>query len=125
MDKYITSIKDLVFQTLTNGFEIKSKDEKGNALSCFQMGMIHLLGIDTSIDFKKVSKYLWNQSLNGDFDANRLLSFIAGCEGNFSLAFKNNSNATGSTGNNAKKSYIDRAFTEKNNLQTYLSNRYN
>lgn len=53
MEKYITSIKDLVIQVMTNGAEIKDKAEKGDAKSCFQMGMIHLLGINTPIDFKK------------------------------------------------------------------------
>jgi hypothetical protein len=41
------------------------------------MGMIHLLGINTPIDFKKASFYLGHQSLNDAPDANRLLGFIA------------------------------------------------
>jgi hypothetical protein len=113
-------MKDLVIQGLTNGAEIKAKAEKGDALSCFQMGMMHLLGIDTPIDFKKAGKYLGNQSLVDDPDANRLLGFIAECEGNYSLAFKNYANATGTNGSNAKKPYINKVFTERNNLQAYL-----
>lgn len=35
MEKYITSIKDLDVQALTNGSEIKAKAESGDALSCF------------------------------------------------------------------------------------------
>ena len=93
MEKYVTNIKDLVIQALTNGSEIKAKAESGDALSCFQMGMIHLLGINTPIDFKKASKYFGNQSLSNDPDANRLLGFIAECEGNYSQAFKNYANA--------------------------------
>ena len=57
MEKYLTNIKDLVIQALTDGSEIKTKAESGDASSCFQMGMIHLLGIDTPIDFKKASDY--------------------------------------------------------------------
>lgn len=120
MEKYVTNIKDLVIQVLTNGSEIKAKAESDDALSCFQMGMVHLLGIDTPIDFKKASKHLGNQSLSDDPDANRLLGFIAECEGNYSLAFKNYAKATGSTGSNAKKTYINKVFTERNSLQAYL-----
>ena len=52
MEKYITSIKDLVIQVMTNGAEIKDKAEKGDAESCFKMGMIQLLGVNTQIDLK-------------------------------------------------------------------------
>ena len=105
MDNNVTNIKDLVIQALTNGSEIKVKAESGDALSCFQMGMIHLLGINTPIDFKKASQYLGSQSLSDDPDANRLLGFIAECEGNYSLAFKNYVKASGSTGSKEKKPY--------------------
>lgn len=120
MENNVTNIKDLVIQALTNGSEIKAKAEKSDALSCFQMGMIHLLGIDTPIDFKKASKYFGDQSLSDDSDANRIMGFIAECEGNYSLAFKNYANATGATDSNAKKPYINKVFTERNNLQAYL-----
>jgi TPR repeat protein len=112
MEKYVTNIKDLVIQTLTNGAEIKAKAESGDALSCFQMGMIHLLGINTPIDFKKASKYLGNQSLSNDPDANRLLGFIAECEGNYSQAFKNYANA-----GKANRPYINKVSEERVNLQ--------
>ncbi len=113
MEKYVTNIKDLVIQTLTNGAEIKAKAESGDALSCFQMGMIHLLGINTPIDFKKASKYLGNQSLSNDPDANRLLGFIAECEGNYSQAFKNYANA-----GKANRPYINKVSEERVNLQS-------
>lgn len=115
MEKNVTNIKDLVIQTLKNGSEIKAKAESGDALSCFQMGMIHLLGIETPIDFKKASNYLGNQLLSDDPDANRLLGFIAECEGNYSLAFKNYANS-----NKSNSSYINKVFEERGNLQTYL-----
>ena len=35
MEKYVTNIKDPVIQILTNGSEIKTKAESGDALSCF------------------------------------------------------------------------------------------
>ena len=112
----ISSIKELVIQALTNGSEIKAKAESGDALSCFQMGMIHLLGIDTLIDFKKASKYFGNQSLSDDPDANRILGFIAECEGNYSQAFKKYANA----GKASNRPYINKVFEERGNLQSYL-----
>lgn len=115
MEKYVTDIKDLVIQTLTNGSEIKAKAESGDALSCFQMGMIHLLGIDTPIDFKKAGKYLGNSSLNDDPDVNRLLGFIAECEGNYSQAFKNYANA-----GKANRPFINKVSEERVNLQGLL-----
>jgi len=112
MEKYVMNIKDLVIQALTNGSEIKAKAESGDALSCFQMGMIHLLGIDTPIDFKKASYFFGNQLLSDDPDANRLLGFIAECEGNYSQAFKNYANA-----GKANRPYINKVSEERVNLQ--------
>lgn len=120
MEYSITSIKEFVVHTLTNGSEIKAKAESGDALSCFQMGMMHLLGINTPLDFEKASHYLGHQSLSDNPDANRLLGFVAECEGNYSLAFKKYADSAGTTGSNAKKPYINKVFTERNNLQAYL-----
>ena len=83
-----------------------------DAMSCFQMGMIHLLGVDTPVDFKKASKYLSTQSLSDDPDANRLLGFIAECEGNYSQAFKNYANA-----GKANRPYINKVSEERIHLQ--------
>lgn len=117
-EKFVASYKDLVIQALTNCNEIKSKAEKGDAESCSQMGMIHLLGINTPIDFKKASQYFGNRSLAYDVDANRMLGFIAECEGNYSLAFKKYANAA--TGSKAKKPYINKVFSERNDFYAYL-----
>lgn len=113
METYLTSVKDLVIQTLTNGSEIKAKAESGDALSCFQMGMIHLLGIDSPIDFKKASMYFCNQSLSDDPDANRMLGFIAEWEGNYSQAFKNYANAD----KKANRPYINKVSEARIRLQ--------
>ena len=75
MEKYISSIKDLVIQTITNGSEIKSKANSGDSMGCFQMGMIHLLGINTPVDFKKANQFFSNQSLSDNQNAIRLLGF--------------------------------------------------
>ena len=117
MEKYVTSIKDLVIQVLTNGSEIKVKAESGDALSCFQMGMIYMLGINTQVDFKKASSFFKKQSLADDPDACRLLGFIGECEGNYSLAFNYYANAAGSK---SKLPYLNKVFEERNNLQGFF-----
>ena len=88
MEKYITSIKELVTQTIAGVSDIKAKAEDGDAESCFKMGMIHLLGINTSIDFKKAGNFFGNQALADNPDANRLIGFIEECKGNYSLSFE-------------------------------------
>lgn len=116
MEKYITSIKDLVIQVMSNGAEIKDKAEKGDAESCFKMGMIHLLGVNTQIDFKKATYFLGNPLLSDNPDANRLLGFIAECEGDFSKAFQHYAKAEG----NEKDSYISKVIKSRKQLQQYL-----
>ena len=116
MDKYVTNIKDLVIQVLTNGTEIKSKADKGDALSCFQMGMINMLGINTTIDFKKASSFLGNQSLSDNPNANLLLGFIAECDGDYSSAFHYYAN----TESSEKDSYLDKVIKGRNHIQDYF-----
>lgn len=116
MEKYVTNIKDLVIQVLANGSEIKSKAEKGDALSCFQMGMINLLGINTQIDFKKASAFLGNQSLSDSPNANLLLGFIAECDGDYSSAFHYYVN----TESSEKDSYLDKVIKGRNHIQDHL-----
>lgn len=115
MEKYITSLKDLVIQVMTNGAEIKDKAEKGDAKSCFQIGMIYLLGVGTSIDFKKSSVFLGNQSLSGNSDAHRLLGFIAECEGQYSQAFSYYAKAGKGNGR-----YVNKVFEERSNFLKFL-----
>ena len=117
MEKYITNIKDLVIQFMTNGKEMEAKAKEGDAASCFQMGMVHLLGIKAAVDFKKASQYFSNQSLADDADAKRLLGLIAEYEGNYSLAFENYANVAGG---NSKQSYIETVIKERGNLQSFL-----
>ena len=112
----ISSIKDLVIQTITNGSEIKSKANNGDSMGCFQMGMIHLLGINTPVDFKKASLFFSNQSLSDNQDAIRLLGFIAECEGNYSLAFQKYAQTEGSE----KDSFLDKVIKGRNHIKDYL-----
>jgi len=116
MEKYITSIKDLVIQALTNGSEIKAKAESGDAMSCFQMGMIHLLGVDSKIDFAKSRKYLSKKSLSDNKDAIRLLGFIAEIEGDYSYAFQKYAKSE----SNEKCSYIEKVDKGRKHIQDYL-----
>ena len=116
MEKYISSIKDLVIQTITNGSEIKSKANSGDQMGCFQMGMIHLLGINTPMDFKKATHFFSNQSLSDDQDAIRLLGFIAECNGEYSSAF----HYYASTESNEKDSYLDKVIKGRNHIQDCL-----
>ena len=44
MGKYISSIKDLVILVMTNGSQVIYKANSGEPESCFQVGMMHLLG---------------------------------------------------------------------------------
>lgn len=116
MEKYITSIKDLVILMMTNGSQVIFKANNGEPESCFQVGMMHLLGINTPVDFKKASHYFSNQSLAGDQEANLLLAFIAECEGEYSKAFSQYANAISSETN----TYIDKVIKGRNNLQNFL-----
>jgi len=116
MEKYVTSINDFVLEVLSSFSLIKTSADRGDAESCYKMGLIQLLGINTNVDFKKASHYLGNQSLENNQDANRLLGFIAECEGDFSSAFQNYAK----TGNSEKESYLDRVIKGRNNIQGYL-----
>lgn len=116
MGKYISSIKDLVILVMTNGSQVIYKANSGEPESCFQVGMMHLLGINTSVDFKKASHYLSNQSLVGNQDATLLLAFIAECEGDYSKAFHQYANTISSE----TDAYIDKVIKGRNNLQDFL-----
>ena len=116
MEKYITSIKDLVILMMTNGSQVIFKANNGEPESCFQVGMMHLLGINPPVDFKKASHYFSNQSLAGDQEANLLLAFIAECEGEYSKAFSQYANAISSE----TDTYIDKVIKGRNNLQDFL-----
>lgn len=116
MGNYITSIKDLVIQTMSNGSQVIFKANNGDPESCFQVGLMHLLGINTPVDFKKASHYLNNQSLVVNQDATLLLAFISECEGDFSKAFRQYAKiVSGET-----DTYIEKAIKGRNNLQDFL-----
>lgn len=120
MAKNISSVRDLVIQAMTNGSKIEADAKNNDAEACFKMGMIHLLGIDTSVDFKKAAAYLGNQSLIGDSDSNRLLGFIAECKGDYSLAFKHYIKAKDTTGKDKNISLYNKVFEERNYLREFF-----
>ena len=116
MENYITSTKDLVIQTMTNGSEIKRKAESGDLISCFQMGIIHLYGINTPVDLKKASSFFKMQSLANNQEANLLLGLIAECEGDYSQAFQHFAkNETDEVG-----SFIDKVIKGRTLIQDSL-----
>ena len=118
MAKYISSIRDLVILAMTNSSEIEAEVKNNNAEACFQMGMIHLLGILSPINFKKAAFCFGNQSLADDSDANRLLGFIAECEKKYSESFRYYANVIG-TPDKDKQSYTT-VSEERNNLQKFF-----
>ena len=119
-EAFISSFKDLVIEALTNGSNIKKRADNGDTTACFQMGMIHLLGINTPIDFKKAIRYFGSHSLSDNQEANRWLGFIQECEGNYSAAFTNYANAAGKTGNESTLPYLRKVFEERSRLQNYF-----
>ena len=110
------SVKNLVLETLSNFSQIKTSADKGNAESCFKMGLIYLIGINTKVWFNKASQYFNNQSLSGDHDVILLLGFIEECECNFSRAFQLYAQNEGVE----KDSYIDKVIKGRNHLQDLL-----
>ena len=117
MENYITSIKDLVIQALTNSKEIKKKAKEDDPSSCLQMGMIHLLGINTQIDFKEATTFFTNLSLADNPEANRLLGLIAECEGNYSLAFDYYAKANRESD---QAPYFNKVYKEREELREFL-----
>lgn len=116
MEKYITSIKDLVIESMRNDSQIQYQANAGKPEGCFKKGMIHLLGANTPIDFKKATQLLSNQSLANNKTANCLLGFIAELEGNFSQAFYYYERVK----SGEKDSYLDKVIKGRNHLQNYL-----
>ena len=82
MEKYVTSIKDLIYNVMKNRIA-----EDDGATTNFQLGIVHLLGINTSVDFVRAGQFFSNSSLKNDPDANCLLGFVEECQGKYSSAF--------------------------------------
>lgn len=120
MAKYISSIKDLVIHAMTNAFAINEKAKSNDAEACFQMGMIHLLGVNTPIDFKKAKQYLENESLKDNLEALLLLGLAEELEGDYSLAFQNYSNVAKLDSANSEKPYIYNVAKGREHLRSYL-----
>ena len=88
MEKYVTNISDLVYSAMTIGDTIERKAEGGNPEACYQMGMIHLLGIEKPISFRMAIAFFSKKSLSSYSYALRLLGFLNECDGNYSSAFQ-------------------------------------
>lgn len=124
MDKYITSLKDLIAETFRNSFKLNESAKKGDSKACFQMGMVCLLGINTAIDFKKAKLQFSSQSLLNDHDAQRMLGFLSELDGDYSAAFMYYAKAAGGVVDGSDDSYIENVKQERETLRGWL-NKWN
>ena len=121
MEKYITSLKDLIAETSRNSFKLNESAKNGDPKACFQMGMVYLLGINTAIDFKKAKLQFSSQSLLNDHDAHRMLGFLSELDGDYSSAFMSYAKAAGSAVDDLENSYIEKVIQEREALRDWFS----
>lgn len=121
MNKYITSLKDLIAETSRNSFKLNESAKNGDPKACFQMGMIYLLGINTAIDFKKAKLHFSSQSLLNDHDSQRILGFLSELDGDYSSAFMSYAKAAGSEVDDLENSYIEKVIQEREALRDWLN----
>lgn len=121
MAKYISSISDFVIQAMTTGSVMENKAKGNDPEACFQMGMIHLLGIDKPVSFRMAISFFDRDVLKDNSDAARLLGFIAECEGNYSQSFKYFSKASEIDNDSTKDSYLQSVAKERKKLIEYFS----
>lgn len=121
MEKYITSLKDLIAETSRNSFKLNESAKNGDPKACFQMGMVYLLGINTAIDFKKAKLQFSSQSLLNDHDAQRMLGFLSELDGDYSSAFMSYAKAAASTVDDPENSYIEKVIQEREILRDWLN----
>ena len=124
MEKYITSLKDLIAETFRNSFKLNESAKNGDQKACFQMGMVYLLGINTAIDFKKAKLQFSSQSLLNDHDAQRMLGFLSELDGDYSSAFMYYAKAAGGVVDGSDNSYIENVKQERETLRGWL-NKWN
>lgn len=124
MDKYITSLKDLIAETFRNSFKLNESAKNGDQKACFQMGMVYLLGINTAIDFKKAKLQFSSQSLLNDHYVQRMLGFLSELDGDYSAAFMYYAKAAGGVVDGSDDSYIENVKQERETLRGWL-NKWN
>ncbi len=124
MDKYITSLKDLIAETFRNSFKLNESAKNGDQKACSQMGMVYLLGINTAIDFKKAKLQFSSQSLLNDHYAQRMLGFLSELDGDYSAAFMYYAKAAGGVVDGSDDSYIENVKQERETLRGWL-NKWN
>lgn len=121
MEKYVTNISDLVISAMTIGDTIERKAKGGDSEACYQMGMIHLLGIEKPVSFRMAIAFFSNKSLSSYSYALRLLGFLNECDGNYSSAFQDYAKAYDLDNADSKDTYINKVITERKNLHDYLN----
>lgn len=135
MEKYVTSLKDLVYLAKPSCADLKAEADGGNPEACFQYGMIILLGIEISvgtpppgmswplpkIDYALAKKYFGKPCLADNPEAIRMIGFIDELEGNYSSAFQHYAKAFEISSNNNTESYLTKVSIERNKLQLNLA----
>ncbi len=121
MEEYVKNISDLVISAMTIGDTIERKAEGGNPEACYQMGMIHLLGIEKPVSFRMAIAFFSKKSLSSYSYALRLLGFLKECDGNYSSAFQNYAKAYDLDNADSAETYINKVITERNILHDYLN----
>lgn len=121
MAKYISSISDFVIQAMTTGSVMENKAKGNDPEACFQMGMIHLLGINKPISFRMAISFFDRDVLKDNSDAARILGFIAECEGNYSQSFKYFSKASEIDNDSPLDSYLQSVTKERKKLIEYFN----
>lgn len=121
MEKYVTSLKELIAHLSKDFYKIDDGAKKNDPKSCFQMGMKYLLGVNTAIDFEKAEYYFANKSLVADSDARRMLGLVSELEGEYSSAFKNYSKASGGSVDGLDNSYIEKVIQEREKVRDILN----
>lgn len=121
MEKYVKNISDLVYSAMKIGDTIERKAKGGDPETCYQMGMIHLLGIEKPVSFRMAIAFFSNKSLSSYSYALRLLGFLNECDGNYSSAFQDYAKAYDLDNADSKDTYLNKVITERKNLHDYLN----
>ena len=121
MEKSVTNIRDLVVSAMTIGPTIERKAEGGDPESCFQMGMIYLLGVEKPASFRMAASFFSRKSLESNSYALRILGFLNECDGKFALAFQHYAKAFELENENASDTYLQKVAHERKLLHEYFN----
>lgn len=123
MQKYVTSLKELVELAIPNLTGLESEANKENPKACFQLGMIYLLGINTKFNFPLAEKFFGNPCLAEDPNAIRMIGFIHELNGKIPLAFESYAKAESLSKKEELQSsnYMSQILDGRYKLYTFLN----